>query len=175
MIITKIQSLSNINKSWYCCACSNKSLFLTTQQFNTTINEYLLIKNKFSYKRQQICCSNNEYIEHMKCSKDVLALIIINDLTGERRLDMRSVLTFNQLWTISLNIQEKTNIVSCCSLNDRGWLVVDLAQTRLIHVTNQGQLKQTVTYKSSPQYAVQLGDDTLAILTDQGVNLHKIE
>jgi hypothetical protein len=89
---------------------------------------------------------------------------------------MRSILTFNQLWTISLNIQEKINILSCCSLNEKGWLIVDLTQTRLIHVTNQGEIKQTVIYQpSSPQYAVQFNDDTLAVLTEQGINLHKIE
>jgi hypothetical protein len=111
----------------------------------------------------------------MKCSNDTLGLIILNDLTSKRRFDMRSMTTFNQLWTISLNIHDKINIVSCCSLNEKGWLIVDLAQTRLIHVTNQGQIKQNVTYEPSPQYAVQFNDNTLAILTEEGINLHKIE
>jgi hypothetical protein len=175
MIIEQIKSLSMLNISWYCCACSDRSLFLTTQKLNTTISEYVFIENSFTFKQKQICCSNNEYIENMKCSKDALALIISNDLTGERRLDMRCALTLNQLWTISLNIQEKINVVSCCSLNDKGWLIVDLAQASLIYVTNQGQVKQNVVYEPSPHYAVQFGDDILAILTEQGVNLHKIE
>jgi hypothetical protein len=175
MIIEQIKSLSKSNKSWYCCACSDKSLFLTTQQLNTRISEYIFEENEFLFKRQQICCLNNEYIEHMKCSKDLLGLIILNDLTGQRHFEMRSILTFNQLWTISLTIPEKTNIVSCCSLNEKGWLIIDLAQTRLIHVTNQGQIKQSVTYQPSPQYAVQFGDDILAFLTEQGIRLHKIE
>ncbi|CAF1208701.1 unnamed protein product [Adineta steineri] len=175
MMIEPLKSLSKQKKSWYCCACSDKSLFLTTQQLNTTISEYIFLQNNYSFKRQQICCLNNEYIEHMKCSKDVLVLIISNDLTGERRLDMRSILTFNQLWTISLNIHEKINVISCCSLNDKGWLIVDLAQARLIHVTNQGQIKQSIAYEPSPQYAIQFKDDILAILTEQGINLHKIE
>ncbi len=175
MIIEPFKNLTKRNKTWYCCACTDKSLFLATQQLNTTISEYVFIQNNFSFKRHHMCCANNEYIEHMKCSNDLLVLIILNDLTGERRFDMRSISTFNQLWTISLNIQEKINIVSCCSLNERGWLIVDLAQTRLIHVTNQGQIKQNITYEPSPQYAVQFGDDTLAILTEQGINLHQIK
>jgi hypothetical protein len=85
------------------------------------------------------------------------------------------VVTFNQLWTISLNIQEKINIISCCSLQHKGWLIIDLAQSRLIYVTNQGQIKQSIVYEPSPQYAVQFGKDILAVLTEEGVNLHKIE
>lgn len=175
LIIEQIKSLLKPTKSWYCCACSDKSLFLATQKLNTAISEYEFIDNNLSLKRKYMCCLNNEYIEHMKCSKDCLVLIILNDLTGERRFDMRSLLTFNQIWTISLSIQEKTNIVSCCSLNENGWLIVDLAQTRLIHITNQGEIKQTITYEPSPQYAIQFNHDTLAILTEQGINLHKIE
>jgi hypothetical protein len=175
MVIEELKGLSKLNKSWYCCASSDKSVFLTTQRLNTTISEYVFQQNSLMFKRKHKCCSNNEYIEHMKCSKDSLALIIANDSTGERRLEMRSILTFNQLWTISLNIQEKTNVVSCCSLNEKGWLIVDLAQTRLIYVTNQGQIKQSVTYLPSPQYALQFADEILAVLTEQGVNLHQIE
>ncbi|CAF5215397.1 unnamed protein product [Rotaria magnacalcarata] len=111
----------------------------------------------------------------MKCTNDCLALIILNDIKNERRLDMCSTLTFDQLWTISLNIHEKTNIVSCCSLNENGWLIVDVAETRLIHVTNQGYIKNTITYTPSPHYAVQFDNDTLAILTEQGINLHRID
>jgi hypothetical protein len=175
MIIESEKNLTIRNKSWYCCACSEKSLFLATQEYKTTINEYVFIDKNYSFKRNQLCCSDNEYIEHMKCSNDTLGLIILNDLTSKRRFDMRSMTTFNQLWTISLNIHDKINIVSCCSLNEKGWLIVDLAQTRLIHVTNQGQIKQSVTYEPSPQYAVQFNDNTLAILTEEGINLHKIE
>ncbi|CAF1238581.1 unnamed protein product [Rotaria sordida] len=175
MIIEQIKNLSILNKFWYCCTCSDKSLFLATQQLNTTIYEYILKQNKFLLKRQQICCSNNEYIEHMKSTKDLIALIISNDLTNERRFDMRSILTFDQLWTISLSINEKINIVSCCSLNEKGWLIVDIAQTRLIYINNQGYIKQSITYKPSPHYAVQFDDNILAILTEHGINLHKIE
>jgi hypothetical protein len=175
MIIEQIKNLSKQTETWYCCACSDKSLYLATRELNTTISEYVFKQDNYLFKRKYICCSNNEYIEHMKCSKDLVVLIILNNLTGERRFDMRSILTFNQIWTISLNIQEKMNIISCCSLNEKGWLIVDLAQSRLIHVTNQGQIKQIITYKPSPQYAVQFGDDTLAILTEQGINLHRIE
>jgi hypothetical protein len=152
MIIEQLKNLSKSNKSWYCCTSSDKSLFLATQQINTTISEYIFQQNNFTFNRQYKCC-----------------------LTGERRLDMRSILTFNQLWTISLNIQEKTNVISCCSLNNKGWLIVDLAQARLIYVTNQGQIKQSVSYQPSPQYAVQFSDQILAVLTEQGVNLHLIE
>ena len=175
MTIEQLKNLSKSNKSWYCCTSSDRSLILATQQLNTTVHEYIYLQNNFIFRRQYKCCSNNEYIEHMKCSKDTLALIISNDLTGERRFDMRSILTFNQIWTISLSIQEKTNVISCCSLNDKGWLIVDLAQARLIYVTNQGQIKQTISYQPSPQYALQFSDHILAILTEQGVNLHVIE
>jgi hypothetical protein len=175
MIIEPVKTLIKPNKSWYCCASSEKSLFLATQEYKTIISEYVFRENNYSFKQDQLCCSNNEYVEHMKCSKDSLALIILNDLTGERRFDMRSMITFNQLWTISLNIHDKINIVSCCSLNENGWLIVDLAQTRLIHVTNQGQIKQSVTYQPAPRYVVQFNDNTLAILTEDSINLHKIE
>ncbi|CAF3494284.1 unnamed protein product [Rotaria socialis] len=175
MIVEEIKSLPVNDRSWYCCACSNKSLFLATQNLNTTIYEYSIMEKNFSFRRKQLCCSSDEYIEHMKCTNDCLALIILNDTKNERHLDIRSTLTFDQLWTISLNIHEQTNIVSCCSLNENGWLIVDVAETRLIHVTNQGYIKNTITYTPSPHYAVQFDNDTLAILTEQGINLHRID
>jgi hypothetical protein len=175
MIIEPVKTFADLNKSWYCCASSEKSLFLATQEYKTIIAEYIFRESNCLFKRNQICCSDNEYIEHMKCSKDSLGLIILSDLTGERRFDMRSIVTFNQLWTISLNIHDKVNIVSCCSLNENGWLIVDLAQTRLIHITNQGQVKQNVTYRPSPQYALQFNESTLAILAEDSINLHEIQ
>lgn len=175
MIVERLEVLSLENQSWYCCACSDRSTFLATQQLNTTVFEYTSTNNKLTLKQKARCCSNNEYIEHMKCTKDLLALIILNDLTGERRLDMRSTSKLDQIWSISLDIKEKANVVSCCSLDEKGWLVVDVVQTRLIHVDNQGYVKNSIAYKPTPHYAVQFSDEILAILTEHGINLHKIE
>ncbi|UJR25221.1 hypothetical protein I4U23_006573 [Adineta vaga] len=170
------QVFSKINQSWYCCTCSDKSLFLTTQKLHSTIEEYGIGKNTFSFQRKQICCTENEYIEHMKCSNnETLALIILNQLTNERRLDLRCTETYNQLWTISLQIDEKINILSCCSLNEKGWLIVNFADNRLLHITTQGEIKQKCFYQSSPLYAVQLEDQFLAILTEQGVSIYQIQ
>ena len=174
MMIEHIKTLMKRKKSWYSCACSDESLFLATKKCNSKIREYGWMGHHFIYKRKHIGCLNNEYIEHMKYSNDSLMLIIFNDLTGARRCEMRSTITFDQLWMISLNIPEKVNIVSCCSLNEKGWLIVDFAQARLIHITNQGQIKQNVIYQPSPQYAVQFHQDILAVLTEEGLHLHRI-
>lgn len=174
MIIEQVKALSIINESWYCCACLGESLFLTKQS-NAIIYEYIASEDKFQLKREQSCYLSNEYIEHMKSGNNSLALIVLNGTTGERRLDIRSMLTFDQLWTISLNTNEKDNNLSCCSLHGNGWLIVDLVQTRLTHINSQGQVKKVVKYKPSPHYAVLFGTDILALLTEEGIYLHKIK
>ena len=174
MVIEPIITGTKQEKSWYSCACSDESLFLATRQCNSKISEYHFSENSLTYKRKHRCCSNEDYIEHMKSSKDSLMLIIFNSLIGERRAELRSTITIDRLWTISLNISDKINIVSCCSLNDKGWLIVDLVQARLIHITHQGQTRQSVIYQPAPQYAVHFQENILAILTEEGIYLHRM-
>lgn len=139
MMIEQVKTLTKRNKSWYSCASSDESLFLASKGCDSKIREYIWTGNHFVCKRKHTGCLNDEYIEHMKYSSNALMLIIFNDLTGGRRCEMRSTVTFNQLWMISLNIPERVNIISCCSLNEKGWLIVDFVQARLIHITNEGE------------------------------------
>ncbi|CAF1654838.1 unnamed protein product [Adineta ricciae] len=163
-------------QSWRCCASTNQRLFLTSGESHRVVQEYVYVEDAYSRKRKHLCCTQNEYIEHIKCSNDdKLALIILNDSDNERRLDLRSIEDFHQLWTISLQIHKKVNIISCCALNDKSWLIVNLAENLLIHVTAQGEIKQTKSYHPSPQYAVQFDNKLLTILTDQSIRLHEIQ
>ena len=173
-LIEPVRYLFKERQMWYCCAAAQRSLFLSTHQLNTTIHEYRMNRTQFSVKEHSISRSESECIEYMTALNDRLAVIILNNSTGARRFDVRSICNFHQLWAISLDIPEKVNIVSCCSLSSLGWLIVDLAQSRLIYVTSQGQLQQSVNYEPSPQYALQLNNQTLAVLTAQGINLHKL-
>ena len=173
-LIEPVKSLFKERDLWYCCAAAQKSLFLSTRQLSTTIHEYRLESTQCNLTEQNMSRSENECVEYMATSNDHLAVIMLNNLTGGRRFDVRSIFNFQQLWTIALHIEEKVNIMSCCSLDYLGWLIVDLAQSNLIYITSRGQLQQSVRYEPSPQYALQLNDQTLAVLTEQGINLHKL-
>ncbi|CAF1609618.1 unnamed protein product [Adineta ricciae] len=177
MNINEEKVFSKTTHSWCCCASTNQSLFLTARESYRAVQEYVYVEDTYLRKQKHLCCTHNEYIEHMKCSNnDTLALVILNDSNNERRLDLRSTEDFHQLWTISLEIHEKINIISCCTLmNDKGWLIVNLAENLLIHVTSHGEIKKTKSYHPSPQYAIQFDNKLLTILTDRSIRLHEIQ
>ena len=91
------------------------------------------------------------------------------------RTELRSSATFARLWSLQLDIMSTESTIACCSLsNTNGWLVVDCNTCRLLHVTDEGQVKTTRSYNPKPWRACCFGPESLVISTMTGVNVHKL-
>ena len=175
LTIEQLQIPSAAACTWDCCAINDEQLFLTSNRLGASVYSYILSTEKRPSLQVAFKFSEDKCIETMKCSQERLASIVFNDITGERWFDVRSTKSFNQIWILSCHIQQKLTIFSCCSLNERGWLINDLAGCRFIHVTNQGFIDETVEYHPSPHCALQWNSDMLVIIAERNINIHKIQ
>ncbi|CAF4840216.1 unnamed protein product, partial [Rotaria sp. Silwood2] len=91
----------------------------------------------------------------------------------QRRFELRSTSTFERLWSIPLNV-----VAHCCSINNDQWFIMELLQPRLLHVSSDGKILQEYKVKTPSLNiiwnAVQFDNDTIATLTMDSLNLHKI-
>jgi hypothetical protein len=88
---------------------------------------------------------------------------------------MRSSATLDRLWSVRLNIAYSQNIrTRCCLLTHDEWLVVDRNTSRIFHISKDGKVKSSSAYNPPPFCATVFDQETLAISTARGVNLHKL-
>ncbi|CAF1172045.1 unnamed protein product [Rotaria sp. Silwood1] len=164
------------NHLWLSCTCSNSFLYLTS--LSNSIVELSLLPS-FSYTRRwdpAIACQKNEFIKDITCNDDKIALIIAIFSDKIVHAIIRSLATFNQLFSIRLDIKHVSYQlpIRCCSLQDNEWLVVEANTSQLFHIGREGKLKGTVTY-DQPSYKVLLfGSNILVIRTDSTINFHEV-
>jgi hypothetical protein len=91
------------------------------------------------------------------------------------RIELRSSKTLVRLWSLLLDdVYNKDMTFRCCSIDYHGWLVADLSTGRLLHVTTDGKMKQTIPYKAIPYRVNLFGSKILVVSTKSGINFHKI-
>ncbi len=91
------------------------------------------------------------------------------------RLELRSCEAFNRLWSLPIDAKyDETMAFRCCSINYDGWLVADYSAGHLLHITIDGKMKQTTSYKPIPRRITLFDSKILVISTRRGLNFHKI-
>ena len=165
-------------QNWACGNCSRKSLFLATYQRASTIMEFkLLPKIEFvkQWKSSEIC-SKEEAIHDIKIHNENLCLIVENQVRTNIRVDLRSTINFNRVWSLSLDkiTNEKVQI-RCCSLKNAEWMVVHHDSSSLFYIDRRGSLKKRFTYTPSPHFVSSFNDDALIIVTSNSINFHQIQ
>ncbi|CAF1289929.1 unnamed protein product [Rotaria magnacalcarata] len=161
---------------WLSCACSDASLFLSTNEKGSSICEFNLLNSLQAAKRWEPpdTCSQNERILDMTYNKGTLLLLIGNSLAEKTRVELRSSARLDRIWSLQLDIVYQSKILRCCLLHSDQWLIIDGNTSRLFQITMDGRLKSTCYYNPTPCSACLFGFDLLAISTVQGVNLHKL-
>ncbi|CAF4093329.1 unnamed protein product [Rotaria sordida] len=174
-----IENLQMIEKQiWFSCTCSDTSLFLSLDEISSSIMEFNLLPSiKLVNKwKSPYTCNKNEYIDNIVYDNFKLALMITNKLQKSVRMELRSSKTLQRIWSLQLDIvccQNKP--FRCCSINSNEWLVADYQNRRLLHITEDGNLKTMITYDSIPCHVVLFGLDTLVISRNSGINFHRLE
>ncbi|CAF3392572.1 unnamed protein product, partial [Rotaria sp. Silwood2] len=175
MILDQCQIDLINDKEWSAGSCTDTSLYLSTGEMSTTLYEYTLRPTIEFVKEWQLLALHSRYegILTFTCANGKIALVISNIYVFQRRFELRSTSTFERLWSIPLNV-----VAHCCSINNDQWLIMELLQPRLLHVSSDGKILQEYKVKTPSLNiiwnAVQFDNDTIATLTMDSLNLHKI-
>lgn len=172
--IIRVQKIPKL--SWWSCTCSDTSLYVTTKDWASNIYQFTLWPSIQLVKRWQspYTCKQNETISNIIYNKEKIALMIYNRLTKTKSIELRVSTTLDCLWSLNLDIAYDCRAIRCCSFNNDEWLVTDWNTSNLHYISNDGKLKLTSEYNTSPFCGTMLGTNIFVISTIDGINLHKV-
>jgi hypothetical protein len=174
MSVESIQMTAKQN--WCCGTCSDKSLFLATYRRGASIMEFNLLPSIEFVKQWKSpdTCSKDEGIHDMIYNNEQLFLIIEDRAERTVRVELRSSITLDRLWSLLLDSADNQRVqIRCCLFNNNEWIIAYHDLCRLLHITNDGQLKASCSYKPAPHFASTFGSNLLVIATSNSVNLHQ--
>ena len=175
MLIENIQMVAK--QTWCCGTCSERSLFLATYQRGSSIMEFNLLPSiEFvkQWKSSEIC-SKEEGIHDLSYHKEQILLVVENQAKRRVRIDVRSSVTFNRHWSLNLDSVANQNVqIRCCSLHNQEWIIAHHDLGRLLHISKEGELKNSCVYSPAPHFVCSFGSNGLVVITSHNVNLHKL-
>jgi hypothetical protein len=181
LVDDRTMAIKNIERTeerlWLSCTCSEASLFLSTNEWGSSVVEMSLSPTVATIKewKSPTTCSKDELIDGMVYRSRTCAIVIKNHIEKSVRMELRSCETMDRIWSLPLNIISSQNILfRCCSLSYAEWLVINYEDKCLMHITKDGKLKTTTAYNGISWDAILFGSDMLAISTNEGINFHKI-
>ncbi len=175
MYIECVQTIKS--QSWAFCTCFNDQLFLSTSTWGSSIVKISLLPSiaVINEWKSPTTCTTNEFIDDIVYHNETLGLVIRNKIEKSVRMELRSCQSLDRLWSCLLDVVYNKDIpFHCCSLDCNEWLVTDISAGRLLHITTDGKMKQTIIYKSIPYRITLFGPKMLVIVTKKGINFHKI-
>jgi hypothetical protein len=163
-------------EKWFSCTCSDRSLYLSTNSFGSSITEYSLPPTIQLIRRWKSpdTCEKDEHINNMRYNNERLALLVAKPHNETVHIELRTSKTLQRLWSLRLNIRNVQNYpFYFCLINEDEWLVADHENSRFIHITSDGKMKEMRAYNSVPWYPCMFGSDILAVATDDSIKFHK--
>jgi hypothetical protein len=175
MLIEKVKIPEK--RKWLSCTCSDKFLFLSTNEWGSSITKISINPSKILNKQSQSSniCQIDEYIDVITYNKQKLAMIIKNNSNKTIRIELRSSETFDRVWSLPLDaVWNPNKPLRCCPFIDEDWLVADHDTGRLLLITKAGKMKSAVPYNTIPYYVTLFGTNILAVSAKCGINLHNL-
>ncbi|CAF2253511.1 unnamed protein product [Rotaria magnacalcarata] len=173
-----IEKVSTIEKrKWLSCTCLKEFLFLSTNEWGSSITKILLNSSKKLDKQWQSpdICKKDEYIDVITNNKRKIAMIIRNSSKQTVRFELRSPETLDRIWSIILNdVWSPNKPFHCCPFINDDWIVADHTTGRLLHITRTGLMKSTLPYNSIPYCVARFGINTLAVSANDGIHFHNL-
>ncbi|CAF4912376.1 unnamed protein product [Rotaria sp. Silwood1] len=162
---------SSPNYSWKHETCYDTTLFISTFSENPFIIEYTIFPSIHLNKRwpSLIICKENEVISDMKSNENNLRLIVNNDNNNESHLEVRSIKSFELIWSIYLG---KGWSYRCSPLNDNHWIFVDSYNNRFIQISDHATIDQIINYPTKSFNVVSWGLNQFVIRTVEHLNIH---
>ncbi|CAF1450134.1 unnamed protein product [Adineta steineri] len=142
-------------KDWWRGTCSNQSLFLSTVEWEW---------------HTPITCGKDEIICDLKYNNGYLAIPIYNKHKDESRFELRSITTFDNIWSVRTHGRCR-----CCSIDIDQWLVMDHDDCRFFHISADGKLLETDKYDEHERLEdiIPWNNDDIVVLTKKNIHLHK--
>ena len=175
MSIEKVRT--NDKRKWMSCTCSEKYLFLSSNDWGSSITKFTLDATRKLDKQQQSSdvCGKDEYVDVIVYHHDRLAMIIRNSSQQNFRMELRTAENLNRIWSVQLDLKwNPKKPFHCCTFIGDDWLVADYELGRLVHITKSGRMKSTTPYNSIPNCLTRFGSNILAISTKNTVNFHEL-
>lgn len=173
--IKQIQYIEN--RQLYACTHSDRFLFVLVYDYNSPILEYRVTASGVDFIqefRPPLTCQNSEWINDINCSGRFIALVIKNMNNKSCRIELKNSENFDLSWQLLLDIPNLgNNPFACCSLDNKGWLVLDTDNRQVIYITADGLMRGTHQYNEKFWCANMFGNNILAITTGNGINFHK--
>jgi hypothetical protein len=176
LMIDNVQTIQK--RKWISCTCSEASLFLVTNELASSIVKFTLLPNIEFIKewKSPDSCAKNEYIDDIRHGNEKIALMIWNVKLNSLFIELKHVETLARIWSLQLNDAGSQKVAfRCCSLPGNEWLVVQHGIGNLLQITEDGKLKKVIKYKLNPYRAGLMGINKLIILTNNNINLHKLQ
>jgi hypothetical protein len=175
MAFEKVKTIEK--RKWLSCTCSDKFLFLSTDEWGSTITKiHLTSSKKFGQQWQSpVICQKEEYIDIITYNNKKLAMIIRNTSDKTIRIELRTSDKLDRIWSLPLDIVwNPKKPFYCCPFIGEGWLISDYETGRLLHITKGGKVKSIVAYNTIPYCLTLFGINILAVSTKDGINFHEL-
>ncbi|CAF3485928.1 unnamed protein product [Rotaria socialis] len=161
-------------RKWLSCTCSNQLLYASTNKWGPSIMKFTLSPTMQLIKEwtHPVSCTEDEIIYDMLHKNVDLALLVDFNLDKSLRIELRSVETLDRIWSLDFGITRVQNLVfHFFSLTHNEWVAVDYQNRRLIQITKDGKIKQTVQYQTIPRHAIVVDMKKLVVPTDSVIHL----
>jgi hypothetical protein len=143
MSITNI--LTNPKRNSLACTCSDAYLFVSTNEWGSSIIQFnlsLTIDLVKQWKSPK-SCTKDECIDVMVYNHETLALVIRNIFERSVRVELKFSQTFDCIWSLRLDaVKDLNKAFRCCSLMCGEWLVINPETQQLLQITKPGILKK---------------------------------
>ncbi|CAF2121083.1 unnamed protein product [Rotaria magnacalcarata] len=164
-------------QDWISCTCSETVLFVATNECASSIVEYILFPAiEFVRERKHpLICKKDEFIVGVVYNNANLALMVMNMFKKSIHMELRNAKTLDRIWLFQPDIVCTQKITfRCCSLTCDQWLIVDYETGRLLQITKDGKIKETIKYYPCPYRAILFDQNKLVLSGMNGVHLHAI-
>lgn len=175
MSIEKIRAIDK--RKWMSCTCSDKFLFLSSNEWGSSITKISLNPSKKLDKQWQSpsVCGKDEYIDVIVYHHNRLAMIVRNSTNHILRMELRSAENLDRIWSLPLDLKWNVNKpYHCCAFIGDDWLVADYQTGRLIHITRSGRIKSTTSYNTIPSCITRFSSNILAVSTKNAIHFHEL-
>jgi hypothetical protein len=119
-------------------------------------------------------CAKDEYIYNIRYNNETLGLIIEKYPEKIINFELRSSKTLDRFWSIEIHKGLKPFQYGYCLLNNNDCLLINKYSSCILHIKNDGKIQETCDYNPRPCNATLFGENTLAILTENSIQFHKL-
>ena len=163
-------------KSWFSCTCSEKSLYLSSHEWGSSIDEYdlLSLPNRITEWKPPSTCQPHEGINDIQYNHQTIALMINDPRDHHKRMELRTSGTFDIVWSLPLSGGINIRLFTCCPIPRNEWLFIDGSTSSLHQISADGKLKEVQRYNSVPYRANLFGNKRLVVSAETNLNLYQL-